>query len=117
MSKKTVSIFAATGTAGVACVNEFINQELFDVNVLARKPGQQERSSSGMSLVGGNWNKTFLPEFKGTPLDELFRDRVEPFVAAMRAGLIASGELPPDSAKTGYPPMLGGAIDARNQIL
>jgi hypothetical protein len=51
-----------------------------------------------MSLVGGNWNKTFLPEFQGTPLDELFRDRVEPFVAATRAGLIASGELPRDSA-------------------
>jgi hypothetical protein len=55
MSKKTASIFGATGTAGVACVNEFINHELF-------------------------------------------RDRVEPFVAAMRAGLIASGDLPPDSA-------------------
>jgi hypothetical protein len=51
-----------------------------------------------MSLVGGNWNKTFLPDFKGTPLDELLRDRVEPFVAAMRAGLIASGDLPPDPA-------------------
>jgi uncharacterized protein YbjT (DUF2867 family) len=49
MSKKTVTIFGATGTAGVACVNEFINHELFDVNVLARKSGQTERSSSGMT--------------------------------------------------------------------
>jgi len=53
---------------------------------------------AGISLVGGNWNKTFLPEFKGTPLDELFLDRIEPFVAAMRAALIAAGELPPDTA-------------------
>jgi len=53
---------------------------------------------AGMSLVGGNWNKTFLPEFKGTPLDELFLDRIEPFAAAMRAGLIASGDLPPEPA-------------------
>jgi hypothetical protein len=53
-------------------------------------------SPEGMSLVSGNWNKTFLPDFKGTPLDELFRDRIEPFVAAMTAGLIAAGELPAD---------------------
>jgi hypothetical protein len=51
---------------------------------------------AGMSLFG-NWNKTFIPEFKGTPLDELFINTVEPFVAAMREGLIASGELPADA--------------------
>ena len=52
---------------------------------------------AGMSLFG-NWNKTFIPEFKGTPLDELFINTVEPFVAAMREGLIASGELPADAS-------------------
>ncbi len=51
---------------------------------------------AGMSLFG-NWNKTFIPEFAGTPLDEVFLKTVEPFVAAMRAGLIASGELPADA--------------------
>ena len=49
----------------------------------------------GMPL-SGNWNGTFLPDFKGTPLDELFPKYIEPFVAAVRAGLVASGELPPD---------------------
>jgi len=49
-----------------------------------------------MSLFG-NWNATFLPDFRGTPLPELFRDRIEPFVAAVRAELIASGELPPEA--------------------
>lgn len=53
---------------------------------------------AGMSLFG-NWNKTFLPEFQGTPLDELFRNRIEPFVAEVRAALIASGELAPDTEK------------------
>ncbi|MCX7179142.1 MAG: NmrA family NAD(P)-binding protein [Proteobacteria bacterium] len=48
---------------------------------------------AGMSLFG-NWNKTFLPEFKGTPLEEVFRNRVEPFVEGIRAALFASGELP-----------------------
>jgi uncharacterized protein YbjT (DUF2867 family) len=51
---------------------------------------------AGMSLFG-NWNKTFIPGFQGTPLDELFVGTVEPFVAAMRAGLIAAGELPASS--------------------
>ena len=49
--------------------------------------------AEGMSLFA-NWNGTFLPEFKGTPLPELFRDCIEPFVAARGAALIASGELP-----------------------
>jgi uncharacterized protein YbjT (DUF2867 family) len=48
---------------------------------------------AGMSLFG-NWNRTFIPDFQGTPLDELFVKTVEPFVAAMREGLVASGELP-----------------------
>lgn len=51
-------------------------------------------STAGMSMVAGNWNKTYLPEFQGLPLDELFRDHVEPFVAAMKADLIATGQLP-----------------------
>ena len=53
--------------------------------------------AEGMSLFA-NWNGTFLPEFKGTPLPELFRDYIEPFVAARGAALIASGELPAGSA-------------------
>jgi uncharacterized protein YbjT (DUF2867 family) len=45
--QKTVTVFGATGTAGGACVEELIRQGLFKVRVLARKGGQQERSSSG----------------------------------------------------------------------
>lgn len=48
---------------------------------------------AGMSLFG-HWNKTFLPEFKSTPLEDVFRDRIEPFVAGIRAALVASGDLP-----------------------
>lgn len=40
----------------------------------------------GMPLWA-NWNGLHLPEFKGTPLDELFPGYIEPFVAAMRASL------------------------------
>jgi uncharacterized protein YbjT (DUF2867 family) len=53
-------------------------------------------STAGMSLVGGHWNKTFLPEFKGMPLDKLFSDVVEPFAAAMTAQLVDSGQMPAD---------------------
>lgn len=50
--------------------------------------------AEGMSLFA-NWNKSFIPDFKGTPLDELFPNYIEPFLAAFRAQLVASGELPP----------------------
>ncbi|MCK5769436.1 NmrA family NAD(P)-binding protein [Algiphilus sp.] len=47
---KTVTVFAASGTAGQACVNAFIDHPDFEVQVLKRKPGQQEKSSSGILL-------------------------------------------------------------------
>ncbi len=50
MSRKVVSVFAASGVAGRACVDEFLDQDLFDVRVLRRKPGQTEKSSSGVVL-------------------------------------------------------------------
>lgn len=43
--KKTVTVFAATGIAGSACVNELIVQGVFNVQVLARKQSEQEKSS------------------------------------------------------------------------
>jgi hypothetical protein len=62
-------------------------KEIVAIGVLATE------GAEGMSLFA-NWNKTFIPDFKGTPLDELFPKYIEPFVAALRAQLIASGELP-----------------------
>jgi uncharacterized protein YbjT (DUF2867 family) len=44
----------------------------------------------GMPLWA-NWNGTFLPEFKGTPLSELFPTVIEPFAAAAAAALAAAG--------------------------
>ena len=40
MTRKTVTVFGATGTAGSACVDELIRQDQFNVQVLARKEGQ-----------------------------------------------------------------------------
>ncbi len=62
-------------------------KELMAIGVLATE------GAEGMSLFA-NWNKTFIPEFKGTPLDELFPNYIEPFLAKLRAQLVASGELP-----------------------
>jgi uncharacterized protein YbjT (DUF2867 family) len=45
---KTVTVFAATGAAGSACVEELLRMEQFKVQVLVRKGGQQEKSSSGV---------------------------------------------------------------------
>ena len=41
----------------------------------------------GMPLWA-NWNALHLPEFKGTPLEELFPGYIEPFVAAMQASTV-----------------------------
>lgn len=46
--KKTVGVFGATGTAGRACVDELLRQGVFGVRVIARRSGQQEKSSSGV---------------------------------------------------------------------
>lgn len=48
---KTVTVFAASGTAGQACVNALLEHPDFDVRVLKRKPTQQEKSSSGITLA------------------------------------------------------------------
>ncbi|MDH0893248.1 MULTISPECIES: NmrA family NAD(P)-binding protein [unclassified Pseudomonas] len=40
----------------------------------------------GMPLWA-NWNALHLPQFQGTPLEQLFPDYIEPFVAAMQANL------------------------------
>lgn len=49
MNRKTVTVFAATGAAGTACVDELLEQNVFNVRVLVRAPGQQEKSSSGLT--------------------------------------------------------------------
>lgn len=49
---KTVTVFAATGVAGSACVEELLRQQLFNVRVLVRTGRQQEKSSSGAIRSG-----------------------------------------------------------------
>jgi len=48
---------------------------------------------AGMSLWA-NWNGTCLPELKGTPLEVLLPNTIDPYVAAPRTVLISSGDLP-----------------------
>lgn len=60
MSRKTVTVFAATGVAGQACVEELLRQDIFNVQVLKRAAGLQEKSSSGMTRSAeakqGQWD-------------------------------------------------------------
>lgn len=44
---KTVTVFAASGTAGRACVNALIEHPDFEVRVLKRKAGQPDKSTAG----------------------------------------------------------------------
>jgi uncharacterized protein YbjT (DUF2867 family) len=46
---KTVAVFAATGIAGSACVEEFLRLGTSNVRVLLRRGGQAEKSSAGAS--------------------------------------------------------------------
>lgn len=55
--KKTVTVFAATGVAGSACVEELLRQQQFNVRVLLRESGQQEKSSSGAARSGDDKQK------------------------------------------------------------
>jgi uncharacterized protein YbjT (DUF2867 family) len=55
--KRTVTVFAATGVAGSACVEELLRQGEFNVRVLVRKAGQQEKSSSGATRSGDDKHK------------------------------------------------------------
>lgn len=85
--KKTVTVFAATGVAGSACVNELIAQDVFNVQVLARKQSEQEKSSfrpkkelgekekqfdvwqqQGVTILSADTNDTsdLIPVLKGT---------------------------------------------------
>jgi uncharacterized protein YbjT (DUF2867 family) len=66
-------------------------RELMAIGVLCTE------GAEGLPLWA-NWNATFLPDFRGTPLEELFPGYIEPFVAAMRAALVESGQLPGRSA-------------------
>lgn len=43
---KTVTVFAASGTVGRACVNELLEHPEFEVRVLKRKEGQQDKSTA-----------------------------------------------------------------------
>lgn len=68
MSRKTVTVFAASGTAGRACVNELLAQNVFDVRILKRKPGQQEKSSSGV-LMGIKQKQPMWDEWAAQGVD------------------------------------------------
>lgn len=50
MTRKTVTVFSATGVAGRACVEELLAQDTFNVRVLLREGNTLEKSSSGFVL-------------------------------------------------------------------
>ena len=112
MGKKTVTIFGATGTAGVACVNAFINHELFDVNVLARKPGQQERSSSGMTKSAEAKQAQYDEwEGKGVTIKEVDATIVEELVPALEGTDYVVSCVPLYATESQYP-LIFAAKDA-----
>lgn len=75
--KKTVTVFAATGTAGTACVNELIRQNHFNARVLVRKNPQSEFSSSGIA-VDGQVKRKLYDDWKAQGVEIVSADMSDP---------------------------------------
>lgn len=85
---KTVTVFAASGTAGRACVDALIEHPDFNVRVLKRKPGQQDKSTAG----------ALEPSKK----QQLWNDWSARGVAIVEADTTSHAELVPALAGTDY---------------
>lgn len=87
--KKTVTVFAATGVAGTACVNELIKQDLFNVQVLVRSQGGAEKSS-------------FRPKKQSGAKEALFEAWQQQGVKILHANPLETSELIPVLQGTDY---------------
>lgn len=84
MTRKTVTVFSATGVAGSACVEELLAQDLFNVRVLLREGNASEKSSSGIILSGEEKQKKWTDwQERGVELRSADINSVEDLVPAL----------------------------------
>ena len=104
MTRKTVTVFGATGTVGVACVDELIRQKLFDVCVLARKPGQQERATNGM-IHGDEVKRRHYEEWtrQGVTVKTVDTTSVEELIPALEGTSYLVSCVPFNATESQYP--------------
>ncbi|MDG9757906.1 NmrA family NAD(P)-binding protein [Pseudomonas chengduensis] len=84
MTRKTVTVFSATGVAGSACVEELLAQDIFNVRVLLREGNTSEKSSSGLILSGEEKQKKWANwQARGAELRSADINSVEELVPAL----------------------------------
>lgn len=84
MTRKTVTVFSATGVAGSACVEELLAQDLFKVRVLLREGNASEKSSSGLILSSEEKQKKWKDwQERGVELRSADINSVEELVPAL----------------------------------
>lgn len=104
MTRKTVTVFGATGVAGTACVDEFIRQGAFNVRVLARKPGQSERSSSGVTKSDAQKQAQYAEwTRRGVAVQEVDVTSAEELVPALRGTDHLVSCVPINATESQYP--------------
>lgn len=85
MTRKTVTVFSATGVAGSACVEELLAQDLFNVRVLLREGNASEKSSSGFILSTREKQKKWTDwQERGVELRSADINSVEELVPALQ---------------------------------
>lgn len=85
MTRKTVTVFSATGVAGSACVEELLAQDLFKVRVLLREGNASEKSSSGFILSSEEKQKKWTDwQERGVELRSADINSVEELVPALQ---------------------------------
>lgn len=84
MTRKTVTVFSATGVAGSACVEELLAQDLFNVRVLLREGNLREKSSSGLMQTTEEKQKKWADwQERGVELRSADINSVEELVPAL----------------------------------
>lgn len=85
MTRKTVTVFSATGVAGSACVEELLAQDIFNVRVLLREGNASEKSSSGFILSSEEKQKKWADwQERGVELRSADINSVEELVPALQ---------------------------------
>lgn len=104
MTRKTVTVFSATGVAGTACVEELLAQDLFDVRVLLRQGDAPEKSSLGVGQPGSAKQKKWADwQARGVELREADTSSGESLIPALRGTDYLVSCVPLSATEVQYP--------------
>lgn len=104
MTRKTVTVFSATGVAGTACVEELLAQDLFDVRVLLRQGEAPEKSSLGVTQAASAKQRKWADwQARGVELREADCASNESLIPALRGTDYLVSCVPLSATEAQYP--------------